>query len=89
MDLRNFHSSNEGCLHELRELAALPGHARVVVLINQNTHLDSARAATSSGPADRFIWLKQEGAKPPATEQVLAALLGSPVSSEQPNQVQA
>lgn len=76
MDLRNFQSSNEGCLHELRELGALPGDPRVVVLINEHTHLDSARAATSNAPGKRFVWLKQEGATPPATAQVLAALLG-------------
>lgn len=76
MDLRNFQSANEGCLHELRELAALPGHARVVVLINHHTHLESARAATSSAPTDRFVWLKQEGDAPLATTQVLAALYG-------------
>ncbi len=76
MDLRNFQSSNEGCLHELRELGALPGDPRVVVLINEHTHLDSARAATSGAPDKRFVWLKQAGTTPPATEQVLAALLG-------------
>ena len=77
MDLRNFQSANAGCLYELGELAALPGHSRVVVLINDDTHLASARAATSSAPAGRFVWLKQEGGTPPATEQILAALLGT------------
>ena len=81
MDLRNFQASNAGCLHELRELASQRGLARVVVLINRDTALDAAQAAVATAPAERFVWLRQEAASPPATAAVLAALFGTPAAA--------
>ncbi|WP_153145227.1 hypothetical protein [Dechloromonas sp. H13] len=79
MDLRNFVAQNAGCLHELRVLATTPGLARVVVLINEKTRLPDAQAAiaeaTAAAPAGRFVWLEQQGERPPGTEQVLGPLL--------------
>jgi hypothetical protein len=82
MDLRNFVAGNAGCLHELRVLAGAPALARVVVLINEPTRLPAAQAAIdqaiADAPAGRFVWIVQSGPRPPATEQVLAPLLGAP-----------
>ncbi len=85
MDLRNFVAGNAGCLHELRELASTPDLSRVVVLINEPTRLPAAQAAIDAAiagaPAGRFVWITQSGPRPPATEQVLAALLdGGPAA---------
>ena len=74
MDLRNFVAQNKGCLHELQVLASTPDLRRVVVLINDQTALVPAQAVTSTAPDQRFVWLRQQGATPLATEQVLAAL---------------
>lgn len=78
MDLRNFVAQNAGCLHELRVLATNPGLARVVVLINEQTRRPEAQTAiaeaTAGAPAGRFVWLEQQGERPPGTEQVLAPL---------------
>jgi len=75
MDLRNFVAANRGCLYELATLSTAPGLSRVVVLVNDRTELAAAQAATANAPAGRFVWLAQQGVTPPATEQVLAALL--------------
>ncbi|MCG2578509.1 hypothetical protein LZ012_16050 [Dechloromonas sp. XY25] len=75
MDLRNFVAANRGCLYELQTLAALPALQRVVVLVNERTEVEAARAATAAAPAGRFVWLRQANATPPAAEEVLAALL--------------
>jgi hypothetical protein len=74
MDLRNFVAHNRGCLHELQVLAETPGLHRVVVLTNDQTELATAQAATAAAPAQRFVWLHQQGARPLATEEVLAPL---------------
>ena len=80
MDLRNFVAANKGCLYELETLSSAPGLSRVVVLANDTTELAAAQAATTAAPAGRFVWLAQQGPKPPATEQVLAPLLATPAS---------
>ena len=80
MDLRNFVAANKGCLYELETLSSAPGLSRVVVLVNDTTELAAAQAATNNAPAGRFVWLAQQGPKPPATEQVLAPLLATPAS---------
>ena len=74
MDLRNFVAANKGCLYELETLSSSPGLRRVIVLVNDRTELAAAQAATTGAPAGRFVWLAQQGPKPPATEQVLAPL---------------
>ena len=74
MDLRNFVAENKGCLHELQVLATTARLGRVVVLINDQTQLPPAQAIAAAAPADRFIWLRQQGTTPLATEQVLAPL---------------
>ncbi|UCV27928.1 DUF2339 domain-containing protein [Ferribacterium limneticum] len=78
MDLRNFIAANKGCLYELETLSSAPGLNRVVVLVNDRTELAAAQAATAKAPASRFVWVPQQGDTPPATEQVLAPLLGTP-----------
>jgi len=80
MDLRNFVAANKGCLYELETLSSAPGLSHVVVLVNDTTELAAAQAATNKAPAGRFVWLAQQGPKPPATEQVLAPLLATPAS---------
>jgi len=80
MDLRNFVAANKGCLYELETLSSAPGLSRVVVLVNDTTELAAAQAATTAAPAGRFVWLAQQGAAPPATEEVLGALLATPAS---------
>ena len=80
MDLRNFVAANKGCLYELETLSSAPGLSHVVVLVNDTTELAAAQAATKNAPAGRFVWLAQQGPKPPATEQVLAPLLATPAS---------
>jgi hypothetical protein len=45
-----------------------------VVLINDQTALVPAQAAIATAPDQRFVWLRQQGATPLVTEQVLAAL---------------
>ena len=80
MDLRNFVAANKGCLYELETLSSAPGLSRVVVLVNDTTELAAAQAATNKAPAGRFVWLAQQGPKPPATEQVLAPLFVTPAS---------
>lgn len=74
MDLRNFVAENKGCLHELSVLSTTPGLRRVVVLINDQTHLAAAQAAVATAPDKRFVWLSQQGKTPLATEAVLAPL---------------
>ena len=74
MDLRNFVAQNRGCLHELQVLASTPGLRRVVVLTNDQTELLPAQAASAAAPEQRFVWLRQQGHTPLATEQVLAPL---------------
>ena len=58
MDLRGFQAHNAGCRYELAELARAPAVHRVVVLYDQRTALDTARADTAGAPADRFAWLR-------------------------------
>ena len=55
-------------------LAETPGLRRVVVLTNDQTQLAPAQAVTTAAPAQRFVWLHQQGGKPLATEAVLAPL---------------
>jgi len=74
MDLRNFVAQNKGCLHELQVLTQAPGLRRVVVLVNDQTELPPAQAATAGAPEGRFVWLSQQAAKPLATDAVLAPL---------------
>lgn len=58
MDLRGFQAHNAGCRHELAELARAPAVHRVVVLYDERTALDTARADTAGAPTDRFVWLR-------------------------------
>ncbi len=57
MDLRSFQAHNEGCRHELGELARAARLQRVVVLTDGDTDRAAARAATAGAPPGRFLWL--------------------------------
>ena len=55
-------------------LAEAPGLRRVVVLTHDQTQRAPAQAATTTAPAQRFVWLHQQGGQALATEVVLAPL---------------
>ena len=57
MDLRGFHSRNEGCRYELRTLAKVARELHVVVLCDTDTDRRAAEEELSRGRADRFVWI--------------------------------
>lgn len=75
MDLRNFKERNAGCIHELKVLATTPRLGRVVVLINDETELRAAKAATSSAPEGRLVWLSQNSGEKLEFSRTLTSLL--------------
>ncbi len=74
MDLRGFQPHNAGCRHELAELARAPGVHRVVVLYDDRSALDTARADTAQAPAGRFVWLRAGQLNRKTANATLAAL---------------
>lgn len=74
MDLRGFQAHNAGCRFELATLAAAHELARVVVLIDGQTDLATARADAAAAPAGRFVWIDASQVDAERRRTVLASL---------------
>jgi hypothetical protein len=72
MDLRGFRPENAGCRYELGVLAAARHLARIVVVHDEKTALELARA--EAGESERFAWLAAERMNNATAGRVLAAL---------------
>ncbi len=74
MDLRSFKAHNKGCEHELGVLARAPRIRRVVVLTDDDTDRDAARAATQGARDGRFVWLDSTRVDRAKRREVLESL---------------